>query len=263
MDYRVNECNSVEGERVEWTASPPPKTAPASKGSGRKSGPTWSRAGKSGPTWIIAMLIFLVVNVSVGQPTIATALLDPIDQTKFQKMGRKILLRTLRDDPPYSSNARRIVKGIDVVAIPSFIVSSGASSYDGLSPIWQYLVPNKEHPLEYVLALKDSTYFGGTNCLSAVNFGGNEEWYFDDTGKDGSTFGASMARSWEKVIQHRPDFIFSVRYFRMCWWLVVNDQVLILELDSGRIYRVEEYVKDECRIEAIQQMAMGKRVLCN
>ncbi len=41
MDYRVNEGNSVEGERVEWTASPSQKIAHASKGSGRKSGPTW------------------------------------------------------------------------------------------------------------------------------------------------------------------------------------------------------------------------------
>ncbi len=40
MDYRVSEGNSVEGERVEWTASPPLKRDPASKGSGQMSGPT-------------------------------------------------------------------------------------------------------------------------------------------------------------------------------------------------------------------------------
>ena len=40
MGYRVNEGNSVEGERVEWTASPPLKRDPASKGSGQMSGPT-------------------------------------------------------------------------------------------------------------------------------------------------------------------------------------------------------------------------------
>ncbi|WP_345240091.1 hypothetical protein [Nibrella saemangeumensis] len=151
------------------------------------------------------------------------------------------------------------------VPLPSFFISKEAAGYDSSQHIVDYLVPNEEHPIEAALLFRNGRFDGTVDCFDAVFHRDTTPCHIDPSQEDHIRFANyTLKRGYELLARRRVSFLFSVRHIRNCFWFVERNKVFLLDLNDGKVYDPDEYIKLKCSADLIRDMATGKLgQICN